>query len=380
MYFHLIWIKEKDWKNIDLDFLIQWWDEDFIRKFLWERWVVIVSITEFKEDVKSFGNIKILVQYKDTDIEILIKWDDLKERAYFFISIWLAPHFFNFVENPIPEEEMKQMIDSISLEIKNKIEQLEKEKMKAEMVERKKFSEDVVNESINIININIERIEQFMKISEWILSWIESKRLDNYLNEMKKIRLWTNFNRMASLILETHSFIGEIKNRVFEKNDSQKFLIDQNSSVTNIDVLSDILELNMVKEKWTILPNDLTFMESIENMIWPKFIFVRLLNRDFKVTAKHTSVSEFFDELMRIVEDILIILIMVVSLSRLSLSLLWNTNVSLYLLPALWWLWLLVYLFNGLKLKWLTGKIILFIILALIYRFWLVLLLGTFAL
>jgi hypothetical protein len=83
---------------------------------------------------------------------------------------------------------------------------------------------------------------------------------------------------------------------------------------------------------------------------------------------------------MRFVEYTVLLLLMVVTIVWMFGSIFWIGNFSLYLLPALWWLWLLIYLFNGLWLKWVFSRIIWFAALVLIYRQGLILLLHTFAL
>ena len=42
---------------------------------------------------------------------------------------------------------------------------------------------------------------------------------------------------MASIVLEGHALIKKAEAEILQAYDSQKFLIDKNSSVTNIDVI-----------------------------------------------------------------------------------------------------------------------------------------------
>ncbi len=54
---------------------------------------------------------------------------------------------------------------------------------------------------------------------------------------------------MASLVLESHELVNEAQKQILEAYNSQKVLIDKNSSVTNIDVIEDLLKINEIKEK-----------------------------------------------------------------------------------------------------------------------------------
>ena len=380
MYFHLVWIKEKNWEKYDLDVLLWWWDEDFIRKFLWVRWVVIVSINEFKEDPETFWNIKVSTDFNGSDVEIFMQGEDLWERLYFIIFLWITPTKANYIKNPISEEEVNQLIESNTLKIQEEDEKVRKQQELAELKEQKKYEESSIAEWLKIINSNIDHIEQLIKAWVWIISWSDLKQLDEYLNEMKKIRLWTNFNKMAMMVLEAHSLMKKVENEIFEANKDQKFLIDGNSAVSNIDVLSEYFYSNKISEKAKLQPSGLKTSESISNMLWFNAVLFNLLRRDVNNTFDNTANDEIFSVVLELLEYIVICSIIVICLMRLGSSLLWSDKFSLYLLPAMWWLWLLLYLYNNLNLKWIMLQVVWFIALLLFYWWWLNLLLSTFAL
>lgn len=380
MYFHLIWIKEKNWNKFDLNLLLQWWDEDFVRKFLANRWVVIVSLTEFKEDPHDFWNIIVNLTYNWADIQLILQWEDLSERTLFIVSLWLNPLSINFVDNPLPEDQVKDIINTAisksEEEDKKNKEQEEFEKLK----EKKKYEESWIKDWLKIINSNIDRIEQVVKAGQWILSWGEIKKLEEYCNEMKKIRLWTNFNKMAALVLDAHALLTDAENQVLSANSQNKFLIDGNSVVTNIDVLQEYFDFNKISEKAVLQPAWLKTNEMFTNIMWKSSIFLNLLRRDILHSFENSSFGEFFDVIINLIEFIIILIILTISLSWLIGPLLWFGDFSMYLLPAMWRLWLLVYLLNNAGLRWNISRIVWFVVLILVYRKWLVLLLNTFAL
>ena len=364
MYFHLIGIKEKNWKQNDLNILLQWENEEFIRKFLSNWWVVIVSLEEFKEDVLSFGNIKIVTQYNNIGIEILLKGENLSDTLYSIASLWLNPKYINFIENPVNEVEVNNIIDSIIARIRKEEEIIQREKDIEEMKEQKKYEEKSISEWLKAINVEIERIWQVIKAWEWIIWWTELKHLDDYLNEMKKIRLWTNFNKMATLVIESHKLTQAAEEEIFKYHQNEKFLI---------------FNSNKIKETAKLWPSRLSTSENIEVLLWPIAIHLRLLWRDFVDTFNKSSMNEIFRIVINLLEYLVLSWIIILSILWLISPILWFQNFSLYLLPALWWLALLLYLFNSLWLKWLTAKIIWFIILVLVYWRGLILLLNTFS-
>ena len=380
MYFHLIWIKEKNWKNYDLDVLLQWWDEDFVRKFLASRWVVIVSIVEYKEDPKSFWNIIVFTRYENVDISMLIKWEDIKESTHFFVFLWLDISNINYVNEPLSDAQVKEVIDSTISEINEENEVFKKKQELAELNEQKKYEESWIKDWLKILNSNIDCIEQVMKAGEWILSWMDMKQLENYLNEMKRIRLGTNFNKMASIVLDTQILLKKAEEEIFNAYDDKKFLIDKNSLATNIDVLHEYFNSNRRSEKAKLQPAWLTPSENILNITGENAIFLGLLGRDINYSFKDVSLDELFDIVINMVEFIVLTIIITISVLWLFALLFWYSGFSLYLLPAMWLLGLLIYLLNSLKLKWIITKLTWFCVVVIIYWYWLTLLLNTFAL
>lgn len=380
MYFHLIWIKEKNWAQYEIDCLIQWGDEEFLRDFLLHRGVVIVNITKFEWDSASFGNILLTTTYKKTKIEILTQWDDLEERIYFFVFLELATESANYVDKPISEEESKALIESTIQKIKQENENIKQEKQKKEIKEQKIYEEKWTKEWLKSINRNIIRIEQVMKVWQWIISWRDMKELEDYLNELKKIQFGTNFNKMAALVLDVHSLLWKLEKEIFEAYDDKKFLINNNSSVTNIDIISENYTASKIQDKSLFQPNWLTTRESIDNMVWPSATFFKLLEKDVVYTFKNTSNEEFFDVTMKIIEYITLSATVIATLTWLIGWIFEDGRFSLYILPALWRLWILLYLYNSLKLKSRPSKLVWFVVLAILYWQGLIMLLNTFSL
>jgi hypothetical protein len=136
----------------------------------------------------------------------------------------------------------------------------------------------------------------------------------------------------------------------------------------------------MISEKAKLQTAWMSTNEMIANTLWENSIFLNLLKRDILHSFENSSFGEFVDIIVDLLEFIILLIIITISLSWLIGSLIWVGNYSLYLLPAMWRLWLLIYLFDNIELKWAITRIVWFVVLVLVYRKWLVLLLNTFAL
>ena len=238
----------------------------------------------------------------------------------------LNPKSANYLNDPVPEEEMNNIIASTNSKIHAVNQEIQERKEMEEKKEQKKYEEAAIWDSLKIVNAEIDRIEQVIKAWEWVILWLEMKELEDYLNEMKKIRLWTNFNKMATLVFESHALVKTAEAEIFKAYDSQKFAIDKNSSVTNIDVINDIFDSKRISEKWALQASSLTAGESVLNVLWPAAVFLKLLKRDIIHTFKTTSADEIFGVVMDMVEYFVLTAIIVLSILWLIAPLIWVNN------------------------------------------------------
>jgi len=72
---------------------------------------------------------------------------------------------------------------------------------------------------------------------------------------------------MAALVFESHELVKTAEAEIFKAYDSQKFAIDKNSSITNIDVINDIFDSKRISEKGKLQASSLTTSESVLNML-----------------------------------------------------------------------------------------------------------------
>ena len=107
---------------------------------------------------------------------------------------------------------------------------------------------------------------------------------------------------MASLVLDAHVLVRNAEEQIFDAYKDKKFLVDERSSVTNIDVMSEYYKLSRAKDKTTFMPKALTTTETVYGVLGNASVFLQLLRHDFISTFDRTSFDEFFDVLMEMIE------------------------------------------------------------------------------
>jgi hypothetical protein len=119
---------------------------------------------------------------------------------------------------------------------------------------------------------------------------------------------------MVTLILDAQTLLKSAEDEVLAVNESNKFLINKNSSVTNIDILREYFDTNRNMEKAKLLPAGLTTSEMVKNLFGSNFIYLSLLKKDTSHIFENSSFTELFDIVMRFVEYTVLLLLMVVTI------------------------------------------------------------------
>ncbi|MBO7095277.1 hypothetical protein J6V86_03785 [bacterium] len=75
----------------------------------------------------------------------------------------LSPKSANYKEDPIPEDEMNELIKTTDSKIHAVNEEIQVKKELAEKKEQEKYEETAIGDSLKVINTEIDRIEQVIK-------------------------------------------------------------------------------------------------------------------------------------------------------------------------------------------------------------------------
>ena len=249
MYFHLIGIKEKDKQQYQLDLLIGDGEKTLISDFLERRKVVVISITPYEGAIQEFGKIRATITMENSDLFLIPPQKQfegdreggkpLEEALRFLFSLGLVPKEANFLDTPAPTALVESLIEKITLEYQEFREHLEKEQEEQLQKQKKMYEDSNMKHALKVINTNIDRAMQILEVGKEILTAEEIKKITDLSNELKKIRLGSNFNRMVQLLMDTQGYISVAESKVLKQLDNKKFLIDRHSTVTNIDVISE---------------------------------------------------------------------------------------------------------------------------------------------
>ena len=310
MYFHLIGIKEKDTQQYQLDILVGGESLSSVKDFL-EHWgVVVVSLEEYEKAPEEFGKISMIIPFDTVNISVITYTDTVEKSLRYAFALGLVPSNVKVSDGSVSEQEILALIAGISKEYEQKRKEWEQTQAEIQKQEVKKYENKDIKNALKVINSNIDRIDQMLFIGKGILGSDEMKKLVDISNELKKIRLGTNFNKMVRLLSDAQNHITKSENVVLKALDDKKFLIDRNSSVTNIDVISEYAELVKAEEKF-VLKKPLTATESLYLSGKSATVFSVFFWKDLSQTF--SSLSQLLPSTISLLEYLTLSIIAIIS-------------------------------------------------------------------
>jgi hypothetical protein len=325
---------------------------------------VIVSLDEYDKPIEGFGKIHIIISFKGIDLSIISFSDTVEKSIHYVFSLGLLPKHVEVTDKSISDEEISTLIETISKEYQQQQQQWKQQQQLSQQQELKKYENKDIKHALKVINSNIDRIDQLLFIGKGVLSPEEIKNLTDISNELKKIRLGTNFNRMATILLDAQSHITASEDLVLQTLDDKKFLIDRNSVINNIDVISQYTKLIKAQEK-SVLKKPLSNSEKLYLAGNNGAIFTRFFLKDLQHVF--SSLDRLLPHIVALLEYFVLTMIIMISGFWLFSALFTTESDILSYLPIFGFLGLLLYGYNQCNFKYPRHQILAFIVLIGIY-------------
>jgi len=276
------------------------------RKILEEHNILILSLKEFPTDKKTFGDIYFTIKQNFQDIEIVTKYTDMQEVANFFTFIGFDIRHINSYSKPISQEDMDIIIGKAQADAASK-KAKEKEDIEKIEVAEKKVYEDVKLESAKKIIVRVfEKVDECTKRSAGTISLQDTKKIKMLVEELKKLRMGTNFEKIREVIQDIFKMIEAINDDYYASIQNPNDTILSESLVTPVDVDKELERMENVK-----ILKSLGARISLKNQDYATFgssaIFRKFLQKDFLL--KIVDLPSILYSLYDITEFVLLIVV-----------------------------------------------------------------------
>lgn len=276
------------------------------RKLLEETNILILSVKDFPTDKKTFGDIYFTIDQNFQDIDIVTKYTDIQEAANFFSFVGFDIKSINSFSHPIPQNDMDIILFTAKQAAKERKAQID-EKSKSEAEQEKKIYSDEHLESAKKIILRVfEKVDETLKRSEWSIGMQEMKKILSLTEELKKLRMGTNFEKIRETIQELFKVMEIVNDNYYLSIQDPSDTISDDSLVTNIDVQKELERMENIK-----ILKSLWAKISLKNQDYATFgssaIFWKFLQKD--LLLKFSDLPGVLSSLYDIAELIMLVVI-----------------------------------------------------------------------
>lgn len=236
MTFYVNGIKQQKEQKYTVEILVYVEEESLVRKFLQAQNILILSVKEFTSDEKAFGDITMTVHHNNQDITILSKYTDIEKACEFFSFIGFDIQTINSKLQPISPAQSAEIIAKAKEKALEKQEKQEQAKQEQEAEKKKIYADDKLASAKEIILRVFEKVAITITRAEAVMDMQDMKKLTALTEELKKLRMGTNFEKISEVIQEIFALMEKIDTQRFDAQEAESELISPESVVRLTDV------------------------------------------------------------------------------------------------------------------------------------------------
>jgi len=297
--------QDKDTKN-KIELLVITDSDLLIRKVLEKIWIIILSIKEYKQDLQKFWNIFFKIRFWMDEVQFISNITNLKDACLFFMSAGFQIIDINYLTNPITANEVKKIMELCSQQALQIQEQFQQKIQEEKTYQTKIYSDSKLTVTKEVIQRIFEKINEVRERVKWNVSVLNLKRLKELEDDLKKLRMWTNTEKMKDDIHQIFQIIENIENEYYDslKENWKEILPD--SLVTDLEIsreLDRLENITKIKKLWLHIPYSWQ-----DYSIFGRFGIVwKFLQRDF--IYKISNLTNVFYSLYDLFELVIITMV-----------------------------------------------------------------------
>lgn len=287
MFYEISWTFQK-WKIQEkIQLLLNSESEKYIRDFLKIYGIAVFSLKEFQWNKEDFGKIEFKVPYWEQKILWVAPYDKIRDAYYFLADVWFDIVYINNISNPIEEEKVSKIITKLYKEVfglsSKEQEKQDQKKQKTEDEEKK------IKEFKQLINTTIEEARELMSNVKWIVTPNKLKDLNDLIDEMIKVKMWKNVDKMAHMFENILLQMEKIEIEYLNKKRKEESSWIKYSVLSELDVLFEYDKYKRSKKvfKWSsVSAMNKTFDDYYYKTFGKSGVYMKLFLKDFYFRLK----------------------------------------------------------------------------------------------
>ena len=293
-------LKEINWTTISTDFVFETEDVSLVKKFLDTKKIIVLSLTEVPNRPNSgriFWNIQL---DETTTLKFCLNSQDTRSAIERVISLGLPLIDINDIKEPLPEEEVQQLIESFTNE-ENKRQEIEAEARKKAQSKKNKITTDEKRDRIiTVVNSTIEDINRIQTtyVDNVTLKKYNTK-LTDIRNELTKIKMGSNLVRATPLLEEAFKIMEDVEITHVSDLEQDEYAIDDSSTISNIDIINELDKIKRAQQV-TQIGGKKTTSDLYYTYLWLSWLYQKFITKD--IISKIREVNNMIPAAMRYVD------------------------------------------------------------------------------
>lgn len=338
------------------------------RKILEQKKILILSLKEFSQDKKTFGNIYFTIKLNYQSIDVVTTYDNIQEACNFFSFIGFDIIAINSYITPISPSMMVDIISKAKIDTEAKQAKIREQREQKQAQEKKIYKDEQLESAKKVIARVFEKIDETLKRSAGTITIQDMKKIKSLTEELRKLRMGTNFEKIRETIQDIFTLLEKINALWYVSIQNNDTTISSDTLITppdidkELDILENIKILKTLHARIAIKKQDYAIFGT-SAMFW------KFLQKDF--LYKLTDLWALLYNLYDILEFILLIIATLLGVYTLGNELFVFSSSQLWLafsLTSIGIRWIVIFFMKLLRKK-SIGRLFLLLIIALLAHY-----------
>lgn len=324
-----------------------------IRDFLQTLKIIIISANIYAGDISSFGVIEIGIIWSDNiPCPCIPNLTDLSEIATIATRLWLTIQYIKSLNGSFDEANALSIVQTVVEKTKQQISQQEQQKKKEEQERQRIYQDPAYQQLQEMVNQTLIDHEELIQKTSWSVDAFLIKKLWESIEELKKLRMWTNREKVTETLEHIFGIMEQIDIQYLESQKAYEVKIMNDSLISNNDVAWELDKYNKAQKTHqagtTKSSQDTYYIFFGKLWLYQTFLWKELI---WKFSQLHSILYWFFEYVHLC--SILIIMIYTITAIIMNQILLSNLyDELLYKEMISWWVrWILLSIANLIKIR-----------------------------
>lgn len=275
-------------ENTDFACYVQLDTEQAVRDLLNAYGVILLSVVPLEGDVQTVASTFCTILHKEQDIVLWFTEQDMALCVRRVMQAGFAMQSVTSTVNPLDINDSHNLINSIYQEL---VAQQSLQQQQAQAQEEKKqqqFDDQKVQKVQRIIEQTLADIDRLVEKVTGRAPGAQLKQLGEYVEELKKVRMWSNVSRMTEILENVFKLMELIELNTLETMKQEELHIVTDSAISDIDISGEIdkyQRAQQVQAAWTAKSSD----DSYYIFFGKAWLYQNFLKKDLFAKLKKVS-------------------------------------------------------------------------------------------